>query len=97
MKTWKKVLLGVLLVGVVGGIIAGSILKSRKGIVTVQTAAAERQDVVAVVTAPGSIFPKTYADISANNTGRILELDVKEGDHVRRGQVLARLEHVQQG
>ncbi len=97
MKTWKKVLLGVLLVAVVGGIIAGSILKSRKGIVTVQTASAERQDVVAVVTAPGSIFPKTYADISANNTGRILELDVKEGDHVRRGQVLARLEHVQQG
>ncbi|MGB2602325.1 MAG: efflux RND transporter periplasmic adaptor subunit, partial [Candidatus Sulfotelmatobacter sp.] len=39
--------------------------------------------------------PKTYVNIGANAFGKITHLFVKEGDHVRKGQLLAQLENVQ--
>ena len=62
---------------------------------TVQTTRIQRSDLVAVVTASGEIKPKDSVHISANSFGRIVEILVKEGDFVRKGQVLARLEAVQ--
>jgi len=48
-----------------------------------------------VVSASGEIKPKTYANIGANAFGRIVKLHVKEGDRVKKGQLLAQLEDVQ--
>ena len=48
-----------------------------------------------MVTASGEIKPRNYINIGANAQGRIVELLVKEGDHVRKNQVVARIEHVQ--
>jgi HlyD family secretion protein len=47
------------------------------------------------VSASGEIKPKTYVNIGANAYGKITHLYVKEGDHVKRGQLLAQLENVQ--
>jgi len=47
------------------------------------------------VSASGEIRPKTYVNIGANAFGKITHLLVKEGDHVRKGQLLAQLENVQ--
>jgi len=47
------------------------------------------------VTASGQIVAQRYADIGASSMGRLTELRVKEGDAVRRGQVLARIDRVQ--
>ena len=60
--------------------------------VTVQTGVAARGDLTAIVTASGEIKPKNYINLGANAQGRIMELLVKEGDHVRKGQVVARIE-----
>jgi HlyD family secretion protein len=68
---------------------------SRKGVITVQTARAERQDLSSIVSASGEIRPKTYVNIGANAFGKITHLYVKEGDWVKRGQLLAQLENVQ--
>lgn len=68
---------------------------SQRDLVTVQTGAAVRADLTALVTASGEIKPRNYINIGANAQGRILELLVKEGDHVRKNQVVARIEHVQ--
>ena len=95
MKTWKKVALGVLGVLVIAGVIAFSVAQSRKGIVKVQTGRVTRQDLVSQVTASGEIKPKTYVNVGANAFGKITKLFVKEGDHVKKGQVLAQLENVQ--
>ena len=43
----------------------------------------------------GQIKPKTYVNIGANTIGRITHLEVKEGDHVKKGAVLATVENVQ--
>src|SRR5260370_13373121 len=95
MKRWKKILIGVGAV-VVLGIIAGiTVHQSGKNIVTVQSGKVQREDLSAVVSASGEIKPKTYVNIGANAFGKITHLFVKEGDHVRKGQVLAQLENVQ--
>ena len=95
MKRWKKILIGVGAV-VVLGIIAGiTVHQSGKNVVTVQSGKVQREDLSAVVSASGEIKPKTYVNIGANAFGKITHLFVKEGDHVRKGQVLAQLENVQ--
>ena len=48
-----------------------------------------------VVSGSGEIKPKTYVNIGANAYGKITHLYVREGDHVRKGQLLAQLENVQ--
>lgn len=95
MKTWKKVAIGVGAVVLVLAIVGFSVQQSRKGVVEVQTGKALKQDLSSVVTASGEIKPKTYANIGANQYGKITKIYVKEGDHVKKGQTLATLENVQ--
>ncbi len=95
MKTWKKILIGVgvlLLLAVIVGI---TVYQSGKNVVTVQTAKAQPEDLTSIVSGSGEIKPKTYVNIGANAFGKITHLYVKEGDHVKKGQLLAQLENVQ--
>ncbi len=95
MKTKWKVIIGLLLAVVaVAGTVA-SVRWSRGAQVTVQTATVARGNLTSIVTASGEIKPKTYTNLGANAQGRIMELMVKEGDHVRRGEVVARIESIQ--
>lgn len=96
MTTGKKLAIFIAMVLVLGGVVAVSLTQQGKDKVTVQTVRAQRQDIVALVTASGEITPKTYADISPNNVGQITDLYVKEGDHVKAGQLLAKLWNVQE-
>src|SRR5271154_1523364 len=91
----RKILLTILVLALAGGGVVGGIRWSKRDLVTVQTGIAERADLTAIVTASGEIKPRTYINIGANAQGRIVELLVKEGDHVRKNQVVARIEHVQ--
>ncbi len=59
------------------------------------TAVVRRERLQAYVTASGEIVADRFADIGSSVMGRIEELRVKEGDKVRAGQVLARLDPVQ--
>jgi HlyD family secretion protein len=68
---------------------------SQRDLVTVQTGIAARADLTSLVTASGEIKPRTYINIGANAQGRLVEILVKEGDRVRKNQVVARIEHVQ--
>src|SRR5271165_273393 len=72
-----------------------SVKYSQRGIVTVQTGHAVKQDLASIVTASGEIKPKNYINIGANAQGDLTEILVKEGDHVKKGQLLARIENVQ--
>jgi len=95
MKTWKKVLIGVGAALVLGIIVAVSVYQSQKNVVTVQTGKVQKQNLASVVSASGEIKPKTYVNIGANAFGKIIKLHVKEGDRVKKGQLLAQLENVQ--
>jgi HlyD family secretion protein len=93
-RKWK-ILIIVLAVVVLGAGIYASTVYSKRGIVTVQTGRVTRQDLTSLVTASGEIKPRNYINIGANAQGQIVELLVKEGDHVQKGQLLARIENVQ--
>ena len=95
MKSKWKILIGVLVIAVLGIGVYASTVYSKKGLVTVQTGSVVRQDLTSLVTASGEIKPKNYINIGANAQGEIRELLVKEGDRVRKGQLLARIENVQ--
>ncbi len=95
MKKKYKIWLAALAILVLAVAVYVGIKKSRADIVTVQTGRVVRQDVVSVVTASGEIKPRNYINIGANAMGRLTEILVKEGDPVRRGQLLAKLESIQ--
>lgn len=98
MKRWKKNLLIGLAVVALIALVAGGIAWSKKGQVTVQTGKVMRQELSSIVTASGEIKPppEDLANVNANSYGKITELLVKEGDHVKKGQLLLRTEDVQQ-
>src|SRR6266702_2899675 len=91
----KKIVIIVVIVLVLAGVTALTILRSQAGIVKVATGKAARQDLVSVVSGTGQIKPKTYVNIGATSFGRITHLYVKEGDHVKKGAILAKVESVQ--
>src|SRR6185369_14025411 len=65
------------------------------GVISVQTGKGMRQDLTQAVAANGEIRPKKSANISSNMMGRIVNMPVKEGDHVKEGDLLIRLESIQ--
>jgi HlyD family secretion protein len=78
----------------VAGVYASTVY-SKRGVITVQTGAVVRQDLTSQVTASGEIKPKNYINIGANAMGDITDLLVKEGERVRKGQLLAKIENTQ--
>jgi len=96
MKTWQKVTIGLGGALVIGGIVLFSIKQANKGVVTVQTAKIAKVDtLVSQVTASGEIKPTTYTNIYAQGFGRIMEIKVREGDHIKKGDTLLLQENVQ--
>src|ERR1700676_3832150 len=95
MKAWKKVAIGVGIAVVLAMIVGFTVHQSSKNVTTVQTGKVQRQDLATVVSASGEIKPKTYVNIGANAYRKITHLYVKEGDRVKKGQLLAQLENVQ--
>ncbi len=91
----KKVVLLVVVVLVLAGVVVGTVLHGQASVIKVATGKVVRQDLVSVVSGTGQIKPKTYVNIGATAFGRITHLNVKEGDHVKTGAVLATIESVQ--
>jgi HlyD family secretion protein len=96
MKTWQKAAIGVGAVVVLGGIVLFSVNAANKGVVTVQTAkVATQESLTSLVTASGEVKPTTYTNVTAQGFGRITEILVKEGDHVKKGDRLLLQENIQ--
>jgi HlyD family secretion protein len=95
MKAWKKIAIGAGAVIVLALVVLFTVHQSAKNVVAVQTGKVQREDLSTVVSASGEIKPKTYVNVGANAFGKITHLYVKEGDQVKKGQLLAQIENVQ--
>ena len=95
MKTWKKVTLIVGAAVVLLIIVVVSIKQANKGVVTVQTGQVAKQSIISLVTASGEIRPQDYTNVLGQGFGKIIDIDVKEGDIVKKGDVLLRVESIQ--
>jgi HlyD family secretion protein len=91
---WKTILIVLVVLALGIGVYASTVL-SKRGVVAVQTGKVVRQDLTSLVTASGEIKPKNYINIGANALGILTQILVKEGDHVRKGQLVARIENIQ--
>src|SRR5271166_3178567 len=83
------ILLGVLVLLIIIGII-GKKNNWFGGSADLQVAVEKvtRRSVIETVTASGKINPQTEVKLSSEVSGEIIQLDVKEGDSVRKGQLL---------
>lgn len=95
MSNSVKIVIALVVVALIGGGVFASIRYSQRGVVTVQTGKPVKEDLASIVTSSGEVKPRTYINISAEYQGRLTEILVKEGDHVRKGQLLARIDEAQ--
>ena len=95
MTTKTKILVASLAVIVTGSIVGYTMYQRNRGVVAVRSGRALRQDLTQTVSANGEIKPKNFVNIGSNAFGRIVQMPVKEGDQVRAGQLLIRLEAIQ--
>ncbi|MEI9933551.1 MAG: efflux RND transporter periplasmic adaptor subunit [Ferruginibacter sp.] len=51
----------------------------------------QRRTITEIVNASGKIYPSVEVKVSSDNSGEVTELDVQEGDTVKKGQILARI------
>ncbi len=95
MKKGRKIALfvvGGVLLAVAAGV---AVYEARKGIESVQAAPVVRKNLTSLVSSTGEIRPKNYTNVLAEGFGKITEILVHEGDEVRRGDVLMRVESIQ--
>lgn len=85
-------LVAVLLVG----LIARETVFAQPAAVAIRTATADRGTVSSVVSGTGSLLPAGRMNVSFKQTGVLTEVDVKVGDKVTTGQVLARIDSTTQ-
>jgi HlyD family secretion protein len=94
-KSKWKILIGVLVLLLITGGVLASVKYNRRGVVTVQTGKVTRQDLTAMVTSSGEIKPRNYINIGAEFSGQLTAILVKEGDTVKKGQLVARIDETQ--
>ena len=90
--------IGLIVVGIAaaaGGGVAYQVHKKKTAGTEVRMEKVARRDLVSAVTASGKIEAKTSVDISADITGRIIRLAVREGDLVTKGQFLIQIDPAQ--
>jgi len=81
---------GITLVVVIAGVVVAATRAPKR--VEVRIEPVIRRDLVASVTASGQVQPHTKVDMSADISGRIITLAVKEGQSVAKGQLLVQID-----
>ncbi|HET9795926.1 MAG TPA: efflux RND transporter periplasmic adaptor subunit [Thermoanaerobaculia bacterium] len=89
-RKWK---IAIVVVAVVAALVVfGRIQAAKAKIPRVTVAKVERQDIVSKVTANGKIQAEKKVDLSALVMGQIVNLAVREGDHVKKGDFLLQID-----
>jgi HlyD family secretion protein len=88
----KKIVIGVGIVVVLGGVAFANFKFKRTVGITVNTEAVKKRKLDAIVSASGKIQPKRFVNISADTSGRVTDLAVNEGDRVTQGQFLMQID-----
>ncbi|MCI0707042.1 MAG: efflux RND transporter periplasmic adaptor subunit [Ignavibacteriae bacterium] len=92
-KRSKKKIIIFSIIGVVVAVLVLLVIlgSNRETVVTVQTEPVEQRAITQTVAATGKIQPEVQVKINAEVSGEIIDLPVKEGERVKKGQLLARI------
>ena len=84
---------GIVILLVILGVVAKAtgLVGQQEQATNVETATVEVRDLTQVVTASGQVQPEIEVKISPDVSGEIIDLRIKEGDQVAKGDLLARI------
>jgi HlyD family secretion protein len=88
----KKILIGLGIVVVLGGVAFANFKFKRQVGITVNVETIQKRDLQAIVSASGKIQPQRLVNISADTMGRVTDLKVEEGQRVEKGQFLLQID-----
>ena len=86
---WGLIILVVVVIALVALKKGGALGKEEGTKVTAEKVS--KRTIMEIVTASGKIYPEVEVKVSPDISGEIVELNVQEGDSVKRGQVLAKI------
>ena len=90
-KTAKWILIGVvLLIALLVGLKVAGVFGKVEG-TKVTAEKVQKRTIIEIVNASGKIFPEIEVKLSPDVSGEITELNVQEGDSVKKGQIVARI------
>jgi HlyD family secretion protein len=90
--TWWKALIALVILGGLAAITVAGLKERPPPSAEVQIGAAKKASITRTITGAGKVQPATTVKISSSLSGDLVELNVKEGDHVTKGQVLGRID-----
>jgi len=91
----KKLILFFLVIAVIAVIIIFNLQSQREKSIRVSVEKVKRQDLTSVISASGEVKPKKNVNISSQIAGRVIKIGVEEGQRVKSGDFLLKLESTQ--
>src|SRR6476620_3351298 len=88
----KNILIVAIVVLIGAAVVAANLWYTRTPATTVTTEVVKTRDLEAIVSASGKIQPKRLVKISAETSGRVVDLAVNEGDRIKKGQFLLQID-----
>src|SRR3989475_12581681 len=76
---------------VLAGLTVAAVFRKRQPVITVQTEKVARRNITETVVANGKIQPVLQVKISPEVSGEIIDLPVKEGQSVKKGDLLVKI------
>jgi HlyD family secretion protein len=95
MRRRTKIIIGVVVLVIGGVLVAGFASRRGKDVTPVTFGKVQRQDLTSKVSANGRIDAKRKVDLSANVMGQVVNLAVREGDVVKKGDFLLQIDQKQ--
>src|SRR5450755_1288795 len=90
-KKRKKIVTFSIIGAVLIALLLTAILKKKEPVITVETDKVSRRNITELVVANGKIYPVVQVHISPEVSGEITELAVKEGQRVKKGDLLLKI------
>jgi HlyD family secretion protein len=90
--SWPKRIFSAAFVLAIAAVVVASVRPRPEPPLAIQAVTSRKGPITRLVTAAGKLQAATEVKLSSNITGDLLELRVKEGDRVSRGQVLGRID-----
>ncbi|HEV8448042.1 MAG TPA: efflux RND transporter periplasmic adaptor subunit [Gemmatimonadaceae bacterium] len=91
----SKIAIGVVALAGLVSVFAFSASKRGNKAVEVRIEPVQKRDLIASVTASGQVRPQTKVDVASDVSGKITKLAVKEGQMVKRGDLLLQIDPTQ--
>jgi HlyD family secretion protein len=90
-KKRRKIIIFSVILLAIGGLTAAAFLRKKEVIITVQTEKTTRRNLTELVVANGKVQPVVQVKISPEVSGEIIELPVKEGQQVKKGDLIMKI------